>query len=819
MTEARVGCVPGELLARHVQTITADAGWPVQAAAAQAILRRWSFAKRDDLTIEARPTDGRVLGDYQTARRGASTRPYHSRVSSIDPIDVSCNCADFLRNSLRVCKHTLIVLENIHARPTLRKQAEVAKRPVVTLTWNSVRPLTGAEDWLARVRWVAPAKATVAERRLAAHFSGDGQASPLADTHGQHPQARFGLVQDLLRYATRRPDRCDPALATKLENEQLGLKQAVALASRHQALVAAAATVKRALYPYQREGVARFLERGRLLLADDMGLGKTAQAIASCHALWTEREVRRGLIAVPASLKFQWHREWVSFTNAPVEVVHGSPAERRGLFEQTRRGFLIINYELVVRDLALIQAWAPDVIVLDEAQRIKNWATKTAGTIKRLTPKFRLVLTGTPMENRIEELASVLEWIDPFALEPSWRISPLHSVRVDGTKDVAGIRHLDTLRARIAPSMLRRVRQEVLAQLPPRTDTVIGVPMTDAQAEEHDLLKRPIARLVQMSQHRPLTQAEFLKLMTLLQKQRMICNGMALHDFEQTWPELKGRLPTDSVLQSLCSPKLLELRELVQSVVVDQGRRIVIFSQWRRMLQLAQWTVADLLTRAGKRSVFFTGQEKLERRTHNVVDFHDDPATAILFATDAGGVGLNLQHAANCCINLELPWNPAVLEQRIGRIYRLGQSDPVQVYNLVSESGIESRIADLVGNKQAFFAGLFDQGSDEVSFDKASGFLKRLEATVDDSDAEASDTVDGDDMDELPVTHEAAPQEPTPTVVPITFAQATSQLRVQAHADGSLSIHAPQEAAAALAGLLQSLATSLLRSAQDNPRA
>jgi hypothetical protein len=145
------------------------------------------------------------------------------------------------------------------------------------------------------------------------------------------------------------------------------------------------------------------------------------------------------------------------------------------------------------------------------------------------------------------------------------------------------------------------------------------------------------------------------------------------------------------------------------------------------MLKLAQWAVSDVLAENELRSGFFSGAENPRRRTQNIVEFHDDPQFRILFATDAGGVGLNLQRAANCVINIELPWNPAVLEQRIGRIYRLGQQNPIDVYNLVSEQGIEARIAALVGTKQALFKGLFDGESDSVQFGEASGFMAKIQ--------------------------------------------------------------------------------------------
>ena len=201
------------------------------------------------------------------------------------------------------------------------------------------------------------------------------------------------------------------------------------------------------------------------------------------------------------------------------------------------------------------------------------------------------------------------------------------------------------------------------------------------------------------------------------------------------------------MLKGLSAPKLLELRQLVRQLVIDQERKAVIFSQWRRMLHLAHWAVADILGEQKLRAGFFTGAEKQRRRTQNIVEFHDDPEFRILFASDAGGVGLNLQRAANCVINLELPWNPAVLEQRIGRIYRLGQKQPIDVYNLICEQGIESRIADLVGNKQAFFKGLFDGDSDSVKFDQAGSFLSRVQKLYDPATLAAATAVGGNRRD------------------------------------------------------------------------
>ena len=253
--------------------------------------------------------------------------------------------------------------------------------------------------------------------------------------------------------------------------------------------------------------------------------------------------------------------------------------------------------------------------------------------MKRLRPRFRLVLTGTPMENRLEELASLFDWIDDLALEPKWRLVPFHAVYADGKTEVSGARNLDTLRLRLGPRMLRRRRVEILRDLPPRTDTTVPVELTEAQRIEHDALLHPIARLAAIARSRPLTQAEFLRLMSLLTTQRIAANGIALLDFTKVWPAISSvARPDEALLRSLCSPKLLELREIVRQIAVGQARKIVVFSQWVRMLRLAHWAVADALGDAGLRAVFFTGEEGAKRRTQNLVELHDDPAVRELFA-------------------------------------------------------------------------------------------------------------------------------------------------------------------------------------------
>lgn len=794
-------------LADRALRVTRGADFAVARDALDALVRRLDSSRDDDLVVRAAP------GGYRVGRRGKQSRTYDVWLG--DAGDGSCSCPDFAKAALGLCKHVLAVLSGARRRRFTPR----------ALRWDPVRPLTGPGDWLARVWWDPRA---ALRRPLSSMFQPAPAARPIDPETLVDAGRRRATVELLLAACRRDRQLGEPALLPLLERERAALACRQPISAREVDRLLRG--LKQKLFAYQRDGVERFLSVGRLLLADDMGLGKTAQAIASCHALFAAGKVRRAVVVVPASLKPQWAAEWRAFTDLGLVTVDGDPDERTRLYRRRADGVLLVNYEQLLRDLPAVQRYAPDLVVLDEAQRIKNWETKTAAVVKRLEPAWRLVLTGTPMENRIEELASIMEWVDEHALEPRWRLPSWHTVRADGSREVIGARNLETLRTRLAPSMLRRVRSEVLAQLPPRRDLRVSVALTEAQLREHGELDQPIAALMSKAERRALTQAEFLRLMQLLTQQRMICNGLALRDFVEVWPTIEHtRRRSESRLARLDSPKLLELRDRIIDLVVTQERKVVVFSQWRRMLRLAQWATADVLARAGVSVAFFTGEESQRRRTENLVAFHDDPNTRVLFATDAGGVGLNLQRAASCCINLELPWNPAVLEQRIGRIFRLGQTQPVDIYNLVAASGIEDRIAGLVGDKRALFVGLFDGTSDEVPFDSAGSFMTRVRELVRPEippiETEADDAMDASEAGLEPDEADAATPAPAATALatpaPATTAPARvtadlgelaammSQIEVRPLDDGRVALELPRPAAVALGGLLRVLAAAV----------
>jgi hypothetical protein len=821
IAKGQTGRIPADLLVRHAIAVSLGGDHRVREAALEALLRRAKSMDEAQRSWRRSPGPrGRVqAGAYLVEVSGG--RSYRVVVRSFPALDGSCDCPDFARSSLGLCKHLFWLLDRGFDS---KGHASPRSLPPPQLAWNPVRPLTGAGDWLERVQWTAPS--TVPE--LAREFVQRGATRELKSAHADDAKKRLKLVrtlQDWARGASEEP-RADPALLTLLEREEALLSRRAEGPASHE-ISLALGRLTRALFPYQEAGVRRFLAAGRLLLADDMGLGKTAQAIASCHVLHQTGRVRRGLVIVPASLKAQWLREWKLFSPVPAFAVEGNPAERARQYRETESGFLLVNYEQVLRDLPELLRLAPEVVVLDEAQRIKNWAAKTSLYVKQLQPAFRLVLTGTPLENRLAELASLMEWVDDLALEPKWRLTELHAIRADGEREIVGAKNLDTIRARLEGCTLRRIRKEVLGQLPPRTDTAIPVAMSTEQLEAHEELDRPIAQLSRTSQRRPLTQPEFLRLMSLMTQQRVICNGLAQRDFEEIWPALQAvRRPTEPALRGLFSPKLFELRELLTNLVITQGRKVVVFSQWKRMLRLAEWAVSDILADGGARALHFTGDESQKRRTQNVIDFHDDPSARVLFATDAGGVGLNLQRAASACVHLDLPWNPAVLEQRSGRIHRFGQKSPVAIYSLVAASGIESRIAAIVSDKKALFDGLFDGSSDEVRFEQGGSFLSSLQRLVEPvivpktpAAEAAADNADDAALDppEAPeVPAESPPARSTETASPpAPFAAAPALMagiQIKRLDDGRMIFEAQPEAATRLAALFEGFA-ALLRQA------
>jgi len=488
------------------------------------------------------------------------------------------------------------------------------------------------------------------------------------------------------------------------------------------------------LHPYQERGSLFLAKCGRAFLADDMGLGKTVQAIAAALVLRSMVGAKKFLVICPASLKYQWRREIEKACGEQATVVDGQRARRLRDYSEWEDGFLILNYELVLRDLETIRDAGADIVLLDEAQRIKNWDTKTARAVKQLRTPYTFVLTGTPLENRLIELHSLVEFLHPRALGPRWRLLPYHAV-TENEGQIIAYEGLDVLRNRLRGFFLRRERSQVLDQLPPRTDNTFWTGMTPAQRRPYRQHAARLAALISGPQ--PLRPLEVRLLLQSLTSMRILCNAYG----QYAWSEYSERVladvaPTEAERKAVHSPKLEEFARVLEDLLDDSPDKIVVFSQWERMLRLAHYMVFELLERRDVRAEVFHGGLSSRARGDVLEAFRADPEVRVLLSTDAGGLGLNLQESASVVVNLEVPWNPAVLEQRIGRVHRIGQRKSVQVLHFVTKGMLEERVRAVVESKRALFEGLLVDEVDQVVFDDArrDTFVQRVRTLIGDSD-------------------------------------------------------------------------------------
>lgn len=470
--------------------------------------------------------------------------------------------------------------------------------------------------------------------------------------------------------------------------------------------------LKLPLYDYQIKGMLHLAFNGRAMLADEMGLGKTVQAIAAACLLRKLFNISRVLLISPVSLKTEWEEQLCKFTDASYALLYGNRKERLSFYRNCKTFFVLANYEQAIKDSKeIISDLKPDIIILDEAQRIKNWRTKTAKKIKALRSKYAFILTGTPLENKIDELYSIVEFINPEIFGSLFRFNRQY-YEFDEDGRMVSLKNLRELHNRIAPIMLRRRKDEIEEQLPQRIDNNYFVKMTPEQNGRYGEYERKVAILLKIAQRRPLTDKEMEELQRHLSCMRMLCDSVYILD--QTISE---------------SPKVEELVRILDDIWDDNpSRKVVIFSEWTRMLDLVQ----SQLEENSIDFVMHTGTIPQQKRRILINKFKNDPNCKVFLSSDSGGLGLNLQQAS-VVINLDLPWNPAKLEQRIARVWRKHQRHTVNVINIISELTIEHRMLGTLAYKQGLADGVLDARGDIDALERAdakSGFLKRLSLIV-----------------------------------------------------------------------------------------
>lgn len=647
----------------------------------QQIAERRERATAKPPKILKRPATG-PYGDYTI--KSVSGRTYRVAIRGLGLFENYCSCPDFATNTLGTCKHVEALLSQLRKRH--RKALESAKfertRASISLQYGDS----------IEVRLRLPASPSRELRAIAAeHFDADSLLR-------RESYRRFAEVLESLRNADGDTVVYSDALEyIDRENELAeGLElERKLLARLKRGQDPTTGLLKTTLLPYQVRGAVFAACRGRAILADDMGLGKTVQALAMTELLCQRRGIERVLVIAPASVKYQWETEIERFTDRSAQVIDGFLPHRKTLYAAPAF-FNLTSYELVLKDIRYMQDLRPDLIILDEAQRIRNWTTATARTIKQLKSRYALVLTGTPLENKLEELFSVTEFVDGRRLGPAFRFLEEHRV-VDEKGRLTGYRGLDRIHEQLSPILLRRTRPEVLKELPERTDKVFRVPLTNQQAEPYYEQSDILARLMRKWEKQGwLSEIDQKRILCCIQNMRMLCNSTFLFD-----------------KKTHHSPKLQEFREIMTDLVLEEDRKAVVFSEYERMTHLA----GEELRKLGIGFVSLHGGVPSRQRGALMEKFRNDPACKVFLSTDAGGVGLNLQ-SASVVVNFEPPWNPARLEQRIGRVHRLGQTRPVHVIHMLTEKSIEERVWDTLRLKKSLFAGVFDSPTGEVSFEK-----------------------------------------------------------------------------------------------------
>lgn len=665
----------------------------------QTALRR-QFGREQSFGLENLGTEP-VFSDFRVHNPASASR-YRVSIRGSAPGRNFCTCPDFATNDLGTCKHIEFTLASLEARRGGKAALARGIQPEYSEIWldyagaRQVRFRAGKScppELLARAEGLFDAAAGWALPRH--RLDGLGELLGLAQGSGHELRCHDNVWQFVAQIRDG-------------ERRQAALAAAYPKGASDKAL---SKLLKVKLYPYQVEGALFAVRAGRALIGDEMGLGKTVQAVAAAELFARHFGVRRVLVVCPTSLKHQWKNEFARFSERQAQVIHGLRTQRQ---LQYREDVFckITHYETLARDADLIAAWAPDLVIADEAQRIKNWNTIAARALKRITSPHALVLTGTPLENRLEELISIVQFVDQHRLGPTWRLLDEHQLR-DEAGRVIGYRALDRIGQTLAPVMLRRRKAEVLTQLPERVDQRIFVPLTPQQRVHHDDNGDIVSRIVSRWRKTGyLSDSDQKRLHICLQNMRMACNSTWLLDRE-----------TDHGL------KVDELMHVLDELLADPAAKAVVFSQWLGTHELIQ---RRLGTARGQRDwghVLFSGSVPGDKRGALVERFHTDAACRLFLSTDAGGVGLNLQHAAAVVVNMDLPWNPAVLEQRIGRVHRMGQSRGVQVVNFVGQGSIEEGILAVLAFKKSLFAGVLDGGANEVFLQgtRLSKFMESVE--------------------------------------------------------------------------------------------
>jgi SNF2 family DNA or RNA helicase len=478
--------------------------------------------------------------------------------------------------------------------------------------------------------------------------------------------------------------------------------------------------LKGALYNYQRLGVMYAVTNGTgLLLADEMGLGKTLQGIATALFLKAQGKAEKALVVTPASLKFNWPIEIEKFTDEKYVVIDGEPDDRVAQWLRDDVFFYIVNYELLLEDLFGGRDYKPkkketaeqkerrertiakararqkflapvrkrewDIVIVDEAHALKHHSSKRTHNVKDLRGRVRIALTGTPMDGRLEELHSLMGFVAPGLLMSKTRFFQRY-IEQDFWGRTTGYKRIGEVSQRIQPFFLRRLKREVLKDLP---DKIYENRVVSLSPEEMEIYAR-------LATHGHEVTEDALAVVAIL-RCKQFCN----------WPQM---------IDASCktASKMDSFKEVVDELVVQNGHKIIVFSQYKEMVNILATTLEGM----GIKYLRIDGDTPKVTRAEMQSLFAMDKTVDAMLGTDAMSFGLNLQ-AADYVINYDDFWSPATMAQREDRAHRIGQKLVVTVVNFVCKDTIEERIRGVIYAKSRVTDQVLGDETDEM-------VLKRL---------------------------------------------------------------------------------------------
>ncbi|WP_234084159.1 DEAD/DEAH box helicase [Azonexus sp. R2A61] len=474
-----------------------------------------------------------------------------------------------------------------------------------------------------------------------------------------------------------------------------GQNDVMALAERLQAAqgigdIAPPEGLRLSLRPYQKEGLAwlQFLRTNQLsgILADDMGLGKTAQTLAH---LMLEKEGGRldrpALVILPTSLIFNWKSEAARFApSLRVLSLHG-PERKKHFPDIPAHDVVLTTYPLLWRDAAELMEHSYHLLILDEAQTVKNAQSRSAEAVRKIDARHRLCLTGTPLENHLGELWSQFDFLLPGFLGSSKQFTRHWRTPIEKQGDAD---RRDLLARRIRPFILRRKKEDVAQELPPKTVIVRSVELEGGQRDLYETVRAAMdAKIRDEIAQRGLARSQIVILDALLKLRQVCCDP---------------RLVRAAAARKVSERAKLDLLMAMLPELVEEGRRILVFSQFTSMLAL----IEEELREIGLTYAILTG-DTVDRETP-IRRFQEGELPIFLISLKAGGVGLNLT-AADTVIHYDPWWNPAVENQATDRAHRLGQDKPVFVYKLIVSGSIEEKILALQERKAELAAGILSE--------------------------------------------------------------------------------------------------------------